>query len=220
MTDTAFHALTTYIDAHTVNDTALVQARHDAEEFSIPIPDPIIGDFISALATDTTAAIAVTPAAAVTGLYILRNQDPKSVLTCIDPDSEHRTLANQAFTSAGYRNSRFRFLVANPLEVMGRLADSSYQLIVADVPVLDLSTFIDAAWPLLAPKGMLVLPDLLLDGTVGDESRRDRETAAAREADAKLAGLEDAVLARLPLGSGLVLAVKRSPENLTKHESQ
>lgn len=212
MTDTAFHALTTYIDARAVDDAALVHARQDAEEFNIPTPDPIVGDFISALATDTTAAIAVTPAAAVTGLYILRNQDPKSVLTCIDPDSEHRALAQEAFTEAGYRSSRFRFLVANPLEVMGRLADGSYQLIVADVPVLDLSTFIDAAWPLLAPQGTLILPDLLLDGTVGDDSRRDRETNAARSADAKLTSFEDAVISRLPLGGGLVMAVKKALE--------
>lgn len=213
MTDTAFHALTSYIDAHAVDDAALVDARQDAEEFNIPTPDPTVGDFISALATDTTAAIAVTPAAGVTGLYILRNQHPKSVVTCIDPDSEHRSLAHKAFTAAGYRSSRFRFLVSNPLEVMGRLADGSYQLIVADVPPLDLTTFIDAAWPLLAPRGTLVLPDMLLDGTVGDKSRRDRETAAVRDADAKLATFEDAVVSRLPVGSGLVLAVKKSLED-------
>ena len=48
----------------------------------------------------------------------------------------------------------------------------------------------------------------MLDGTLADASRTDRDTAAAREADEYLRELEGASVTRLPLGSGLTLVTK------------
>ena len=91
---------------------------------------------------------------------------------------------------------------------MGRLANDAYQVIYADVAALDLPAIIKAAWPLLQQGGTLVLANSLLDGTLADVSRTDRDTAAAREADEYLRELEGASVTRLPLGSGLTLVTK------------
>ena len=73
----------------------------------------------------------------------------------------------------------------------------------------DMPALINAAFPLLRKNGTLVLANSLLDGTLADTTRSDRDTAAAREADELARSLEDAVVTRLPLGSGLTLITKR-----------
>ena len=219
VSETAFSQLSTYITARrdhvpeAVAD-ALRQAREDAEENGVPTPSPLVGDLLTVLAAGSQAsqgAVAVTPAAGVAGLHILAGLREKATLTCIEPEAALQAGANEAFRAAGFAPSRVRFLTSRPLEVMGRLATGAYQLIYADVAAVQLRPLIDAAWPLLAPGGTLVIAGSLLDGTVADPTRRDRETEAAREADAFVdtLALDDAALARLPLDGGLTLITKR-----------
>lgn len=219
VSETAFSQLSTYITARrdhvpeAVAD-ALRQAREDAEENGVPTPSPLVGDLLTVLAAGSQAsqgAVAVTPAAGVAGLHILAGLREKATLTCIEPEAALQASAKEAFRAAGFAPSRVRFLTSRPLEVMGRLATGAYQLIYADVAAVQLRPLIDAAWPLLAPGGTLVIAGSLLDGTVADPTRRDRETEAAREADAFVdtLALDDAALARLPLDGGLTLITKR-----------
>ena len=219
VSETAFTQLSTYITARqdhlpeAVGD-ALRQAREDAEENGVPAPSPIVGDLLTVLAAGGEAAqgaVAVTPAAGVAGLHILAGLREKATLTCIEPEAALQAGAKEAFRTAGFAPSRVRFLTSRPLEVMGRLAAGAYQLIYADVAAVELRPLIDAAWPLLAPGGTLVIAGSLLDGTVADPTRRDRDTEAAREADAFVdtLALDQAAIARLPLDGGLTLATKR-----------
>lgn len=215
MTDTATTALKKFILATTAEDETLAHARQHAEEFGLTVPDAITGSLLATLAAgarngDSAGAIAVTPAAGVVGLYLLDGLGEKGHLTCIDPESEHQRQAKKCFQGAGYRTSAYRFLPSHPLEVMGRLANNSYQLVYGDVRPADLRAFVDAAWPLLAEGGVLVLADALLDGTIADETRKDRDSAAARDTDAFLRDLDGALLCRLPLGAGMTIVTKRS----------
>lgn len=219
VSETAFTQLSTYIDSRRDHlpeavDEALARAREDAEENGVPVPSQVVGDLLSVLAAGNEAsqgAVAVTPAAGVAGLHILAGLREKATLTCIEPEAALQAGAKEAFRAAGFAPSRVRFLTSRPLDVMGRLATGAYQLIYADVSAVELRPLIDAAWPLLAPGGTLVVAGSLLDGTVADPTRRDRETEAAREADAYVdtLALEDAALARLPLDGGLTLVTKR-----------
>lgn len=193
----------------------LGQARLDAEENALPAPSYAVGSLLTALAaagSPAHGAVAVTPAAGVVGLHILHGLPEKATLTCIEPEAEHQAGARDAFRTAGYASSRARFLTARPLDVMSRLAPSSYHLVYADVAAVDMSVLLRAAWPLLAPGGTLVVADSLLDGTLADDSRRDRDTEAARalwaDADA-LAESDGAVVTRLPLDGGLTLVTRR-----------
>ncbi|MCK7663492.1 class I SAM-dependent methyltransferase [Corynebacterium sp. CCM 9185] len=192
----------------------LTNARSDAGEFGLVVPDEITGSLLStlaagAVASDSAGAIAVTPAAGVVGLYLLEGLGERGHLTCIDPEAEHQKQARATFTAAGYRPSRFRFLPSRPLEVMGRLAHGSYQLVYGDMRPSDLKAFITAAWPLLSDNGVLILADCLLDGTLSDDTRRDRDTIAAREADEHVRQMDGALVTRLPLGAGMTILTKR-----------
>lgn len=216
MSDTAFDALSAYIASSTPDDPALAEALHGAEEYGLATPDAPTGQLlgtVAALGASPAAergggAIAITPALGPIALTILRGLPEKETLTCIDPEVEHHTMAREALSAAGYAANRARFLTARPLDVMKRLAAGSYHLIVADVAADDLPAVYASAWRLLSPRGVLVLMDALLDGTLADDSRRDRSTQAARQLWEQVQENEDALVARLPLGAGLMLITK------------
>lgn len=214
VTESAYRAMTDYILSTESQSDALRDARKDAEEFGIDVVDVCTGSFLSLLGAQAArggepSVIAVTPAAGVTGLYLFEGMGDVGHLTCIDPELEHQKLARSAFRAAGIAPSRYRFLPSLPLEVMDRLAYNSYDIVCADVAQQDFQALIDAAWPLLAPKGMIVLTSSLLDGTVADQSRTDRETAAARSVDEALRDRDDALVTRFPLAGGLTVVTKR-----------
>ncbi|MDO4686715.1 MAG: class I SAM-dependent methyltransferase [Corynebacterium sp.] len=194
--------------------SALATARQDAEEFGLTVPDNITGALLSTLAAGAAtehnaAAIVVTPAAGVVGLHILHGLGEQGHLTCIDPETALQAQARATFRHAGYRPGAVRFLPSRPLEVMNRLAVDSYNFIYGEVRPTELKTFFKIAWPLLEEGGVLVLADALLDGTLADETRHDRDTLAAREIDEYLNLREDAVVSRLPLGAGMTIVSKR-----------
>lgn len=214
VTTTAYDAMRTYIESTSESSEVLAAARAHAEEYGLPSPDEATGQLLSTLAAVSSGtssrpqAVAITPAASVVGLYLLAGMPDNGILTCIDPEAEHQASAKQAFRDAGYSPSRGRFLPSRPLDIMGRLANDTYQVIYAEVPALDMPALLKAAWPLLHQHGTLVLVNALLDGTVADPSRTDRDTAAAREADEYARSLDGAAVTRLPYGAGLTLITK------------
>lgn len=216
MSDTAQAAITAQVD-HIEASTpelfdapALTAARDAAAEFGLDAPDEVTGQLLTTLAAsnESSGAVAVTPSAAVAGLYMLRGLSDKQTVTCIDPEAEHQAQARGAFRAAGYAPSRARFLPSRPLEVMGRLAYDSYHLVYVDVAAVDTQKAIELALPLLSPGGSIVVANSLLDGTIADPTRRDRATAAMREADTYVLELEGVVVTRLPLGAGLTIITK------------
>lgn len=214
----AYDALRSYIETTSDSSEALSAALAHAEEYSLPVPDEVTGQLLTTVAAASTGhaaqtgdkaqAVAITPAVSVVGLYLLEGLADTGILTCIDPEVEHQSNAKKAFRDAGYSPTRVRFLPSRPLDVMGRLANDAYQVIYAEVNAMDMPATIKAAWPLLSKRGTLIIANSLLDGTIADSSRTDRDTNAAREADELARGLEGAHVARLPLGSGLTLITK------------
>lgn len=216
--NTSGDAVNAHIAATTAADEALEAARADAAELDLPMPDAATGEALKLLASLATAwarqddevpqCIAVTPASGVVGLHLFSGMPENGHLSCIDPDTEHQRLAKEAFRNAGYGPGRHRFLPARPLDVMERLAPNSYSLIYVEASPADYVAIRDLAFPLLTDGGILVFPDALLDGTVGDDTRTDRTTVAAREADLDLLATENATVARLPFGAGATVLHK------------
>ncbi|MBN9644871.1 O-methyltransferase [Corynebacterium sp. CCM 8862] len=205
-----------FIESTTGPDKVMDKAREYADEFGLNAPDTPTGQLLTTLAAlavpgSKSGAVVASPALAVTGAYVARGVGDDSKITCIEPEVEHRTAAQAIFTGLGIAESTVRFMPSRPLDVMGRLADASYGMVVGDVAPADLPAFMDAAWKLVAPGGIMVLMSSLLDGTIGDDSRTDRSTLGARRADEKIRELDDASITRLPLGGGVTIAVKHAP---------
>lgn len=215
-TEPSTEAILAHVAATAADDEALAAARADAAELGLAVPDPATGELLALLASLAAGAgdgadgrgpqaVVVSPAAGVVGLQLLAGLPEQAHLSCIDPDTEHQRLARAALAGTA---GRHRFLPARPLDVMGRLAAGAYDLVYVDADPAELLAVREAAWPLLRPGGVLFLAGSLLDGTVGDATRHDRATVAAREADAELRGAADAVVARIPAGPGATVLRK------------
>lgn len=212
----ALDAIAQHVNKTTPASEAITSACESAREYGVAVPDDMAGAALTALMAMTSsrrdghpAAVIASPAAGVVGLHLAAGLGEDGVLTCIDPEIEHQSLAKAAFRAVGIRPNRQRFLPSQPLEVMERLAADSYDLVYLDVAPVSIRAAQEKAWPLLRSGGALVIVGALLDGTVADESRSDRDTAAAREADEYLMQLEDALVMRLPLAAGTTILVKK-----------
>nr|WP_120491311.1 class I SAM-dependent methyltransferase [Corynebacterium lactis] len=213
---TALDAIAQHVNATTAQSDAITRACESASEYGVAVPDAMTGSFLTAMMTLASArrdghpaAVIASPAAGVVGLHLAAGLADDGVLTCIDPELEHQSLAKQAFRDAGIRPNRQRFLPSSPVEVMDRLAPDSYDLVYLDVDPSMILAAQEKAWPLLRAGGVLIIPGALLDGTVEDDSRTDRDTVAARMADQQLLELEGATVVRLPIAAGATVLLKK-----------
>lgn len=156
-----------------------------------------------------SAVVEIGTGAGVSGLWVLRGMNPDGVLTTIDAEGEHQRAAREAFTEAGVRPTRVRTIAGRALDVLPRLADGAYDLVVADGDPLELAEHVEQALRLLRPGGVLAVLHALGDDLVPDPARRDEVTTALREVGRTLREDHRVVRALVPTGDGVLLATRR-----------
>jgi predicted O-methyltransferase YrrM len=133
---------------------------------------------------------------------------PKGLLTSIDDEVENAKLAKQAFEEAGVNASRFRLITGNSREIVGKLADSLYDIFIMRRSS-DLLESVENAHRSLRPGGILVIDRALLSGKVADPTQRDPESIAYREVMKVIKESSDLWLPMLlPVGDGVLVATK------------
>ncbi len=157
------------------------------------------------------AVVEIGTGAGVSGLWLLSGMNPRGVLTTIDPESEFQQAAAMAFRAAKVPSSRTRFINGRALEVLPRLADGAYDVVVVDGLPEEAAAYVEHARRLLRPSGALVIPNALWFGNVANPARRDPHTVALREVVRNLAESEDFLTALLPVGEGVLIAVRPTP---------
>ena len=130
-------------------------------------------------------------------------------LTSVDVETEHQRLARRAFTDAGFASNRFRLISGKAAGVLPRLTDGGYDLVFCDADKQEYPAYLAAALRLLRPGGVVVFDNALWDGRVADPGQTDPETSAIREVTGLVRQDEHLVPLLLPVGDGLLAAVKR-----------
>ena len=191
-------------------DAVLAAARERAVEIGAGAVTPAAGALLSLLAKLRAAkAVAeVGTGAGVSGLWLLSGMSDDGVLTTIDIEPEYQRLAKQAFSEAGIGPSRTRLISGRAQEVLTRLADESYDLVFIDADPIDQPDYVVEGMRLLRPGGVIVVHRAALGGRAGDPEARDAEVAAVREAARLIAEDERLTPALVPLGDGLLAAVR------------
>ena len=155
-----------------------------------------------------TSIVEIGTGAGVSGLWIFQAMTQKGLLTSIDDEVENAKLAKQAFDEAGINSSRFRLITGNSREIVGKLADSLYDIFILRRNN-DLLESVEHAHRSLRPGGILVIDRALLAGKVADPTQRDQETIGYREVIKVIKESQDHWLPMLlPVGDGVMVATK------------
>lgn len=193
------------------SDDALLRAADRAAQLGVPAVSPGQGAVLRLVAAALRAAavVEVGTGTGVSGLWLLRGMAPDGVLTTIDTEAEHQRAAKQTFSEAGVRSTRVRTITGRALEVLPRLTDGAYDLVLLDGDPLEAHATVDHALRLLRPGGVVALAHALHEDRVPDPARRDEVTTAFREITRAVRDDERVVAAMLPSGDGLLLAARR-----------
>jgi len=131
------------------------------------------------------------------------------VLTTIDIEPEHQRAAREAFAEAGIRGNRARVITGRALDVLPRLTDGAYDLVLCDAAKTEYDDYLEQAVRLLRPGGAVAFDNALWHDRVADPAQRDETTTAIRELGKRVRDDERLLPCLLPVGDGLLVAVKR-----------
>ncbi|HEX2026858.1 MAG TPA: class I SAM-dependent methyltransferase [Nitriliruptorales bacterium] len=191
-------ALAQLVEMAAAEDAAMSAVRGRAG-YDAGLPSPAVGTLLAWVAglLDARAVVELGSAAGYTALWLLRGMSPRGVLTSIEPDAPAQGLAVRAFSEAGV-NHRVRAIAGDPLEVLPRLSDHGYDLLLVQRIGADHARVKEHAKRLLRPGGVLVALDVAAG--LGAELRGRRNFVQALIDD------DAAEVGVLPLDGGVVLA--------------
>jgi predicted O-methyltransferase YrrM len=194
-----------------ISEDAIVSAaRERAIDAGAGSVTPAVGALLGLLArlSGGKAVVEVGTGAGVSGLWLLSGMRDDGVLTTIDIEPEHQRLAKQAFSEAGIGPGRTRLIGGRAQDVLTRLADESYDLVFVDAAAADQPDYVVEGIRLLRPGGVIVIHHAALDGRAGDPAAHDAEVTAVREAARLIAEDDRLTPVLVPLGDGILIAVR------------
>ncbi len=164
---------------------------------------------VLARAVQAKAVVEIGTGSGVSGLALFAGMQPDGILTSVDIETEHQQVARKAFLSIGIPTQRFRLIAGTALNVLPRLSDGAYDLVFIDADKVEYAEYVEQAVRLLRHGGVLAVDNALWHDRTADPSNTDEATEAIRAAITAVRENEDLVPALLPVGDGLLVAVKR-----------
>ena len=200
-----------YAEEFVAEDEVVERARARADELGCTPVGRGVGAALRLLAAalPARAVVEIGTGTGVSGLWLLSGMPDDGVLTTIDVEAENQRAAKDAFTEAGIRPNRARVITGRALDVLPRLTDAAYDLVLVDADKRDVDAYVDQALRLLRPGGVLAVDNALWHDRVADPAQRDEQTTAIRELGKRVRDDDGLVPALLPCGDGLLAAVKR-----------
>ena len=162
-----------------------------------------------AAAVNAKAVVEVGTGAGVSGLWLLSGMPPDGILTTIDVEAEHQRAAKQAYAAAGVAPQRTRAITGRALDVLPRLTDAAYDMVLIDGDKTEYPQYVEQALRLLRSGGVLALDNMLWHDKVADPATRDETTSTLRDLGKELRDNDSLLSAMLPVGDGILAAVKR-----------
>ncbi len=154
------------------------------------------------------AVVEIGTGAGVSGLALFAGMQPDGILTSVDVEPGPQQSARRAFVSVGIPTQRFRLITGAALSVLPRLSDGAYDLVLVDGDLMEYPEYVEQGIRLLRHGGVLVVHHALLHDRIADPAQTDEETESVRAALELVRDDEDLVTSLLPVGDGLLVAVK------------
>ena len=204
-----------YAAEYLPEDEPLLAARANAA--SLGGTEPVRPDVGAALrflacAVGARTAVEIGTGCGSSGIWLLRGMRPGSTLTSVDTEPEYHRLARKAFTQAGFAPNQCRLILGRAFDVLPRLSDGAYDMVFCDADPRDYPDYLSAALRLLRTGGVVAFNHALLAGTSGPTgtSGDTGDVDLAVDLASHVRADERLVPVLLPLGDGLLAAVKRN----------
>lgn len=190
-------------------DFFMQQARKNGLEVGVSDPSVGVGGLIQFVAglVNAKSIVEVGTGSGVSALWAFNGSPSDSALTSIDSEREHAGSARAILEEAGISAQRFRLITGNIVEVVGKLADSNYDLMIVRSPK-DMVEVVQESFRLLKANGVLLIDNALDGGRVADPTQRDFETIARRDSIKAIKEDSRWRSTLLPIGGGVLVANK------------
>ena len=93
--------------------------------------------------------------------------------------------------------------------MLPRLSDGAYDLVFIDADKVEYAEYVEQGLRLLRHGGVLAVDNALWHDRSADPANSDEDTEAIRSALTSVQENEDLIVSLLPVGDGLLVAVKR-----------
>jgi predicted O-methyltransferase YrrM len=199
----------TFADTWVDQGDVLRRAHERSEDLGVEPVSPAAAATLRLLAAaiSAQAIVEVGTGAGVSGAALLAGMTHGGVLTSIDVEAEGQRAARETFTELGHSPSRSRLIAGRALDVLPRMSDGAYDLVVVDGDHAEYPAIVTQAKRLLRIGGLLVLCGMLGPTGMADPSHRDVEAIGLRNAAGMIERDDDWVPAMMTVGSGLLVAL-------------
>jgi predicted O-methyltransferase YrrM len=193
-----------------VEPAAVAEARRTAQELGVDCVSPATGAQLAVLAATLRARtmIEIGTGVGVSGLRLLAGA-PEAHLTSIDVETDHQQHARKAFTEAGVAANRVRLISGRALDVLPRMNEESYDLVLVDADGASVIEYVEHSLRLARPGGLVVVTHALWHGRVADPVRREDVVLGIRGLLGAIAESEAVFASLSPIGDGLLQLSKR-----------
>jgi len=200
-----------YAEEFVTENPVVEQARRRGEELGAPPVGNGAGVVLRLLAAAAKArsVVEIGTGAGTSGLWLLQGMPSDGILTTIDVEPEHQAAARRAYQEAGVAPQRTRVISGRALDVLPRMTDGAYDMVVVDGEKAEYPAYVEHAIRLLRSGGVLVLDNMLWHDKVADPAARDEQTTVLRDLGKSLRDDDRLLPALLPVGDGVLAAVKR-----------
>lgn len=200
-------SLGAFADSWLPEPEGIQEARRRAEDSGISSLSASGAAVLTLLAAtvQAQAVVEIGTGTGVSGAALLTGMTPGGTLTTIDTEAAYQRYAREAFESLGENVPRARFIAGRALDVLPRMSDGAYDMVVADADSTEYPAILDQARRLLRIGGLVVFAGVGVDGVLADPARRDAEASAIKETAEALRSSDTWIPALLVEGSGLLV---------------
>ncbi|GLI28419.1 putative O-methyltransferase [Agromyces rhizosphaerae] len=198
-----------FADETVVEPEAIARVRLQSLELGIDPVSPAVGAQLSVLTGVGRASsiIEIGTGVGVSGLWLLAG-NRHAHLTSIDSEAEYHQHARENFADAGIAPTRTRFIAGRAGEVLPRMNENSYDIVLVDADPESAIEYVEHALRLALPGGAVLVARALWKGRVADPARRDPVASGFRTLISELAGSNAVATSLSPAGEGLLQIVK------------
>jgi predicted O-methyltransferase YrrM len=194
-------------------DDVLAEMEAQARRELIPVVPPETGELLGLLARMRGASrvVEIGTAIGVSTLYIARALPPGGQMVSFEVDPVRYEAAHDYLRRAGVLD-RADLRLQDAREGLAAL-QGPFDMAFVDAAKLQYDDYLELLLPLLAPRAVVAIDNMLMSGTVAtgrsDGTWSQDQIEMARALNSRLVGMSEFEASLLPVGDGLLVAVHR-----------